>query len=272
MKTELEDLELCRAYILSRLEEEPRSSAKKREPGPAITLSVQTGTDVREVAGRLRQILQEREDEGKRRWTVFNRQLIEKVLEEHDLPKQLSKSLPEERRSYIRDVTEELLGLRPPSWVIGPEIVETVLHLADVGRVILIGRGANFITSHMANVLHVRLIGSLEKRTARVQTQRNLSPEEAARYVELQDRARGRYLKAHFHVRAEDALHYDLVINTDRMRSADTAQLIADGAQRYFQHLADRGNPGQSFKQSTSVPGINLPEAVSAARMTATAL
>ena len=118
---------------------------------------------------------------------MFNRQLIEAVLEEHNLPKQMGRLIPEERRSYLKDVTDELLGLRLPSWIIGPEIVETVLHLADAGNVILVGRGANLITARMPNVFHVRLIGSLEKRTKRIQSQKSLTAEEAARFVAQQE-------------------------------------------------------------------------------------
>ena len=55
-------------------------------------------------------VLQEDEDEprGSCTWTVFDRQLVEKVLEEHQLPKTLADLISEERRSYIKDVMEEL--------------------------------------------------------------------------------------------------------------------------------------------------------------------
>jgi hypothetical protein len=107
------------------------------------------------------------ESKGTFSWTVFDRHLLEKVPEEHELPKALAKFMPEERRSFIQDAMEELVGLRPPSWVMMPKIA--VLHLADAGHVILVGRGANCITAHMPNVFHVRLIASLPKRLERMQ-------------------------------------------------------------------------------------------------------
>jgi hypothetical protein len=235
METELEDLNLCRTYLMSQLEDPQQSSAAPRRPGPAITLSYEAGTGAHEIAQQLTRTLQETESEERCAWTIFDRQLIEKVLEDHHLPKRLAKLLPEDRRSYIRDVVDELVGLRPPSWVIGPEIVETVLHLADAGHVILVGRGANLITARMPNVFHVRLIGSLQRRIARAQKLKNLTPEEAARFIEQEDHARSRYVKAQFHLRVEDPLHYHLVINTDLISSLDAASLISDGAQRCFQ-------------------------------------
>ena len=75
--------------------------------------------------------------------------------------------MPEDRRSYIKDVMEELVGLRPPSWVMASQVAETILHLVEAGHVILVGRGASFITARMPNVFHVRLIASLPKRVER---------------------------------------------------------------------------------------------------------
>jgi cytidylate kinase len=166
--------------------------------------------------------------------------LVEKVLEEHELPKALAKFMPEDRRSFIQDAMEELLGLRPPSWVMVPQIAETVLHLADTGHVILVGRGANFITARMPNVFHVRLIASLPKRIKRVQKLNGLTPEEAIKFVKDEDRSRNRYAKEHFHRSVDDAFSYHLVLNTDRIPYSDAAQLIKDGARRCFGWSGDK--------------------------------
>jgi hypothetical protein len=206
------------------------------EPGPAVTISSQTGAGAHEVAHCLAAILQKEMPGGRSAWTVFDRQLVEKVLEEHHLPKALAKYMPEERRSFIKDVMDELVGLRPPSGVIVPQIAETVLNLAEAGRVILVGRGAGFITARMPNVFHVRLVASLPRRIERVQQAENLSPREAARFIARSDRSSGGYAKAHFHVRVADELQYHLVLNTDRIPPLDAAELIASGAQRRFQN------------------------------------
>jgi len=248
VKTELEDLNLCRAYIEGQLEDQqqhrqPSGAIHWPQPGPAVTVSYQTGAGAHETARELAGILQSDEPDGSPAWTVFDRQLVEKVLEEHHLPKTLSYLISEERRSYIKDVMEELLGLRPPSWVMVPQIAETVLHLAEAGRVILVGRGANFITARTPNVFHVHLIASLPRRIARVQALNQLTKKQAAQLVAGADRGRGRYVKAHFHVSVDDDLHYDLVVNTDRIPCPDAAGLIADAARRYFRGGAEGAKP-----------------------------
>lgn len=229
------ELEACRSYVLSYLEADRKSaSIRARQPGPAVTISYQSGSGAHEIAQRLAAALQAAESKAPVAWTVFDRHLLEKVLEEHELPKALAKFMPEERRSFIQDAMEELVGLRPPSWVMVPKIAETVLHLADAGHVILVGRGANFITAHMPNVFHVRLIASLPQRLERVQTLNSLTPEEAARFLRDEDRSRNRYSKEHFHKSIDEALAYDLVLNTDHIALSDAVELIKDGARRYF--------------------------------------
>jgi len=229
------ELEASRSYVFSLLEAERKPSpGKTRSPGPAITISHQTGSGAREVAERLAVVLQETEPKETIPWTIFDRQLVEKVLEEHELPKALAKFMPEARRSFIQDVMEELVGLRPPSWVMVPKIAETVLHLADAGHVILVGRGATFITATMPNVFHVRLIASLPKRIERVQVANGFTPEQAAKFVKNEDRTRSRYVKEHFHQSVADDLFYHLILNTDRLPLEDIVQLINDGARRCF--------------------------------------
>lgn len=229
------ELEAWRSYIVSQLEAERSTPpAGGWQAGPAVTLSYQTGSGVHEIAERLAVVLQETEPKGPIPWTVFDRQLVEKVLEEHELPKALAKFMPEDRRTFIQDVMEELVGLRPPSWVMVPKIAETILHLADAGHVILVGRGANFITARMPNVFHVRLIASLPKRIERVQITNGLMPAEATKFVKDEDRNRSRYVREHFHKSVDDDLFYHLILNTDRIPLADAVQLIGDGARRCF--------------------------------------
>jgi cytidylate kinase len=146
--------------------------------------------------------------------------------------------MPEDRRSFLQDVIDEVIGLRPPSWELVPKIVQTVQHLASIGHVILVGRAAALVTGGMSNVFHVRLIASLPKRIERVQNSEHLLPREAARFIAENDRGRQRYVMAHFRKRIDDNLQYHLVLNTDLIAARDAAELITDGARKCFQSTA----------------------------------
>lgn len=242
-------MERCRSYLVAHATEKQRLSPARS--GPAVTVAYQTGAGEHEFAKRLAGMLQSAEPKGAPPWTVFDRQLVEKVLEDHHLPKHMARFLPEDRRSFIEDLMEELLGLHLPASVMVPQIAETVLHLAHAGHVVLVGRRAAFITARLPNIFHVRLVAALSSRIERVQRTENLSAKAAAEFIAKTDRARRRYAKAYFNARGGDDLLYHLTVNTDHFPPPEAAGLIADTARKCFQNgagarptgvsLADRG-------------------------------
>ena len=112
-----------------------------------------------------------------------------------------------------------------------------MLSLAVSGHAILLGHGATVVTAKLTNVFHVRLTGSLSKRTARVQQLKKLTPEAASEFIKTEDRKRERFLKAHFHVRLDNELLYDLALNTERVSNDDAVAVISQAAQRFFSEV-----------------------------------
>ncbi len=205
----------------------------------AVAVSRQTGSGAIHIAEKLAEYLQAETPADERPWTVFDKELITKVLEDHHLPARLAKFLPEDRVSYINDIVDEILGLHPPSWVIVRQSTETILRLAELGNVILVGRGANAITSRLPHVLRVRLVGSLEQRIARVQAMEHLEYAEALALIHRRDRGRARYVKTYFHRDIADTLLYDMTINTDHLAVEEVVRLLGDAVLRR-KYLADQ--------------------------------
>jgi hypothetical protein len=202
--------------------------------GPAVTIVHQTGSGAYEVANRLAEILQESEPKGAQPWTVLARQVVETALREHHWPSEMASRITEDKRSYLDDILDDLFGLRPPSWVLVPQEVETIVHLAQMGHVILIGRGATVVTAQIPNVFHVRLVASMETRIARVQKSHKLTAREAAHFIKKEDRGRERYVEANLHAHLDDDLLYHMVVNTDRISCDEAARVIAYAARRSF--------------------------------------
>jgi cytidylate kinase len=194
----------------------------------SITLSRQAGTGAHGIAEKLLELLalQDREKEERCPWAVFDRNLVEKVIEEHHLPNHVARFMREDRILEISDTLDELFGLHPPSSTLVRQTADTMLRLADLGRVILIGRGANVITAKMDDVFHVRLVGSLEARVQRIQEQEQMTERGARDYVHSQDLGRRRFLKKYFGKDIDDPLLYHLVVNTDRISCQQAASLI----------------------------------------------
>jgi hypothetical protein len=161
-------------------------------------------------------------------WMVFDRDIVERVLADHHLPARLAKFMPEDRITEIHDTLDELFGLHPATWTLVEKTGETILRLAELGNVILIGRGSNIITSRMDNAFHVRLVGALEPRVEFVQADRRMDKKAALQAVNDEDEGRKRYVKKYFHRDIDDPLLYHLVVNTPVLGHAAAARLIAD--------------------------------------------
>ena len=223
------------AYVISeRQRQEHGIPGRPRVTKPAVAISREMGTGALEIANRLAQFLQKTEEWGSETWEVFDRELIERALHEQHWPKKLAETITEEKRFFLDEVMDDLFRARPPSWELMPKVIETAMNLAMEGHAILVGHGATIVTSEFPNVFHVRLTGSLRRRIERVQRERNLDYEGAARMVKTEDHKRERYLKVHFHARPDNELLNDLTINTDRISIDDAAITIFEAARRFF--------------------------------------
>jgi cytidylate kinase len=223
-------LEQCRTFINAHLQSAGESAAVAQDgvPRRAVTISRQTGSGAHVVAEKLAACLQALSPANACPWTVFDRNLVEKVLEDHKLPQRLAQFMPEDRISEMADTMDELFGLHPPSWTLVRQTSDTILRLAELGNVILIGRGATILTRKLDYVFHVRLVGSLEKRVQHVQELEHLGRDAALDIIRREDRGRNRYLKKYFDTNIEDPLLYHFVINTDLVPYEEAARIIAD--------------------------------------------
>ncbi len=219
----------CVSFISSQLQPAEGSKAHT-ESGVrrAVTISRQTGCGAFVVAEKLAHYLEEHLPKATPPWTVFDRNLMDKVLEDHDLPTYLARFLPEDRVSQIEDFLDEIFEVHPPSRTIIHQTAETMLRLAALGNVILIGRGGNVITARLPDVLHVRLVAPFEKRVEHAHKYYNMTKAEAHKFCLTEDQGRARYLKKHFNADINDPLLYHMIINTGQMNYDAAAKLIGE--------------------------------------------
>jgi cytidylate kinase len=194
---------------------------------PAITISRQEGAGGLTVASNLANYL-ETHSASHEVWTVFSQHLVAKVLEDHHYHEGISDFMKEGHKGSLTDAFEEFLGLHPNTWTLVEQTNATIVRLAQIGNVILIGRGANIVTRELENVFHVHLVGSLEKRIERAQKVFNLDQKEATKYIKRKDKARRRYLKDNFDKDMDDPSLYHVVINTDLVQYDEAARLIGN--------------------------------------------
>jgi len=217
------------SYIFSQVKSlKNRSPNDNRRGNPFVTISRQTGAYGITVSRDLCDYLQKNERRTKCVWTVFDKELIEKVAEEHDLPKTVLPYLSEDTVSEIQDMIEETMGLHPSHDVLVQKTGKTILHLAQLGYVILVGRASNIITAKMPGGVNVRLVSPLPKRVEHVQEYYQMTQREAKEFIITQDNKRKNYVKKYFNKDINDPLLYDMVINVESLLRQETIKIIGD--------------------------------------------
>jgi hypothetical protein len=196
--------------------------------GPAITLSRETGAGADVIAEMICENLQNKAKNDMVKWTIFDKNLIEKVIEDHNLPGQIAKYLAEDKFNAINNTVNELLGLHPPEWVLIHKTTQTIMQLASLGNVILVGRGSNVVTAHMSNVIHVRFIAPLPDRIKHIMEKFDLMERAAAERIKKDDAMRRHYLHHHYGKELADNYLYHLIINTHLIPYKEAAELVSN--------------------------------------------
>lgn len=228
--------EKAKKYIETRSKEADLTKEKGevRIAGPCITVSRQAGAGSRQVAKILISILEQKDKKEDSSWTLFDKNLIKKVIEDHNLPIYMTKFLEEGKHSEIFSLMNEYLAGEPGIWSLVKKTSKTVLQLAEIGNSIIIGRGGNIITSKLNNVFHVRFVALMEDRIEHIQDYYSLKKDEAVNFIEKDDFARKEYLRTYFHKNIDDSSIYHLVINTSLIGYQAAAELIADAVVKKF--------------------------------------
>jgi cytidylate kinase len=219
-----------KSHSYPKTEERPFGDRAK----PAITISRMTGAGGHVIASELADYLQTHVP-AHEPWTVYDQNLVEKVLEEHNLEKRIAEVMSEEHKTMLADLVEALIGKHPSCWTLVQHTNATMLRLAAMGSCILVGRGGVVITSKLNNVFHVRLVGSLEKRIEYGQRVYGVDRQAAIEFIKKRDEGRKRYLKDYFDTDIDNPLLYHVVINTDLVPYNEVTRMIGDEVIKLFQ-------------------------------------
>jgi hypothetical protein len=213
------------------------SEDKKLYWGPCITISRQTGAGADKVSEALIKFFEVFKKENAPQWTVFDKNLIEKVLEDYNLPQRLAQVMEEKKYSAIISMANELLGGQPGIWDLIHKTTRTILQLAQTGNVIIIGRGGNIITARLKNGFHIRLVASMEDRIKHVQEYYQLDRTKSVEFIKKDDIARKNYLMTYFNKNIDDPLLYHLTINTTILPYEEAAHLIGNQVIKKFPEM-----------------------------------
>ncbi len=178
-------------------------------------------TDVARHAGATVEALQQREERPPTRGERFSR-ILQRVLERSAVTG--AGGDPYFGPGVAAYLTQEFEDLPQPTITRGHELEDekyfeavskTIHDLAEVGNVVIVGRGGYIILRDMPGVLRVGAVASLEDRIQTIVERERVSHDAAARTVEERDKARVGFFKRFFDIDQPDSPElYDLVVNT----------------------------------------------------------
>jgi cytidylate kinase len=188
------------------------SSQIRQTTGPFVTISRQSGSGAAAFAEALAPRL-EHEFPGPSPWVVFDRNLVEAMLQSRHLSPRIAQFLPEDRVSEIETSIGELIGLHPNIWNLIQRTNEMMRELARAGHAVIVGRGSNFATRGVAQGVHVRLVAPAEYRAAQMARELGTTVAAATAHNVRTDAARRAHVRSVFDADLREPSAYDLSIN-----------------------------------------------------------
>jgi cytidylate kinase len=108
---------------------------------------------------------------------------------------------------------------------------EVIKDLAEIGNVVMLGRGGAEILHDVPGVLRVGVVAKMEDRVTRVQRQMRFeTPEKAEQLIEHADLAQHRYFEKAFESSPIDPFLYHFMWNTSDVSLEYAAQVTVDAA------------------------------------------
>lgn len=197
---------------------------------PFITLAREPGSGGALIGQRIAKKLN---------FEYVDHQIIEEIAQSTKKRNKIIETIDEKARTSIEDLVHSHLNKDYVSdYKYISELCKVILAYAYKGHVVILGRGANFITPR-AKGLHVRITAPKAIRQIRAVKFEGLSASEAKERVAKVEKDRADFVKKYFKRNIKKASYYDLVINTAFFSVEDSADLVAEAFYKKFS-LVDR--------------------------------
>jgi cytidylate kinase len=214
------------AALRAMLRDRPASSA---DPGPArpfVTISRQAGAGAHPLAGRL--VERFNADKPDPPWRFYDRELIEKVAEDHGLSEALVASVPDRPQSLLADLVEGMRfdRSRPTDEYVYRKVIATIRALAQLGHTVIVGRGGAYCTQDLSGGVHVRLVASMASRVRYVAQRQGMAEADAAERIEQIQQRRDRFYNRFWPGAVGNLDRFSIAINTDAVGLDQQVQII----------------------------------------------
>lgn len=180
-------------------------------------------------------------------WTLIDNEFVDRVAAQAGLPPETVAAKEERAPTLMERLVRALATASPETYVPAAapldephqeRIVRVTEHViaeaAEAGRVVLVGRGAQFVLgqAHREDTLHVYVVAPREVRARTIMEREGLEEAAASNRLDQVDAARDRYVKRWYDRDRQNPANYHLVVNTGWLGCEGAADLVADLAHR----------------------------------------
>jgi len=199
---------------------------------PVLTVSRQRGSGGTILAERLAQRFA---------YTLLHRDIIDRICASSGYKRRIIESLDGHARPQLQPWFESVVqGSYVDASDYVKALLEVIYSISELGGVVVVGRGANFIIGH-GRGFHIRVVAPREVRVRNLVTREGMSERDARREIEKCDHERDAWVRQVFGRSADDPLAYDLVVNHLSISMESATSLVAAAAQEKFERMRTTG-------------------------------
>ena len=159
-------------------------------------------------------------------FSYFHRDIVEEISKSAKIRSTVVNTLEKKRLSGVKDFISSLIEehyIHPDTYL--NHLLEVISTIGKHGRAVIVGRGANFILP-ADDIFSVRVIAPMDKRIRNVALEYRVTSEEAKRRVIRRESRRKAFVRQSFNVDISDPIHYNMIINTDKMSVAAAVEAV----------------------------------------------
>jgi cytidylate kinase len=175
-------------------------------------------------------------------FTFVSEQIVEEIASSTKQRKEAIKAIDEKNRTRIEDMVHSLFNAEYVDDVkYVTELAKVILTYALKGNVVILGRGANFITP-FAKGLHVNVTAPYQVRVQRAMDFEGLREPQAKAIIAKVEQERKLFIKQYLRKDITKANSYDLTLNTTYFRVNEATDVIVEAFYRKFSRSVRYGS------------------------------
>jgi cytidylate kinase len=195
----------------------------KKEPGPFVTISRETGCGGNEIA----ELLIRQLNSDKTHWSLVNKEIISQAARNLKVDiKRVAEVIDSKERTTMNEIVDALsYRYYKNDRIVRKKVAEILRFDAQKGYVVIVGRGGVSVTRDIEKGLHIKLEAPVSWRVKSIMERKMMTLSEAEKFVEETDQKRIHLLEQLSNKKNEE-IYFDLHLNCMTFSKDEIVKMI----------------------------------------------